>query len=261
MRHDKTQKSIAAYMCRYISHIPARLDFMQSATGFILAMFIAVHLLLEASIIISKEAMLAVSRFFEGYYFFGESYPGIISFLAGFIFVIFILHALIAMRKFPASYRQYHLFKQHMLGFQHRDTTLWFYQAISGFVMFFLASVHLYMMLSNPAKIGPYASADRVYSEWLWPLYLLLLFAVVIHAAIGIYRLILKWGFFNSDKNHQQSRQFRGRMKKILLAAIIIYLSVGVLSLAMYMNIGYEYQYKAGQRYQAAAFDIQESGK
>jgi fumarate reductase subunit C len=128
MRHDKTQKSIAAYMCRYISHMPARLDFMQSLTGLILALFVAAHLLFEASIMISKDAMLAVTKLFEGYYFFGEAYPGIISFLAAFIFVIFILHALIAMRKLPSSYRQYYLFKKHMVRFQHSDTTLWFFR-------------------------------------------------------------------------------------------------------------------------------------
>ena len=91
MRHDKVQKSISAYLCRTISHMPARLDLVQGLTGLILVLFIAVHLLLEASIVISKEAMLAVTIFFEGYYFFGESYPGIISFLAAFIFVILIL--------------------------------------------------------------------------------------------------------------------------------------------------------------------------
>lgn len=76
MRHDRIQKSIAAYRCGFISHIPARLDFIQSASGLILALFIVAHLLFEASILISKDAMLAVTHFFEGYYFFGESYPG-----------------------------------------------------------------------------------------------------------------------------------------------------------------------------------------
>lgn len=249
MRHDKTQKSIAAYMCRYISHMPARLDFMQSITGLILALFIAAHLLFEASIMISKDAMLVVTKFFEGYYFFGEAYPGIISFLAAFIFVIFILHALIAMRKLPSSYRQYYLFKKHMVRFQHSDTTLWFYQAVTGFMMFFLGSVHLYMMMSSPGKIGPYASADRIYSEWLWPLYLLLLISVVLHAAIGLYRLALKWGFF-AGKNPKKSRQV---MKKVMLASVLVYLTIGLLSLGTYTMIGYEHREQAGERYQPVA--------
>lgn len=246
MRHDKIQKSIAAYKCRYISHMPARLDFIQSITGLILALFIAAHLLFEASIIISKEAMYRVTKFFEGYYFFGEAYPGIISFLAAAIFFIFIIHALLALRKIPSSYRQYVIYKQHMQQFQHSDTTLWFYQAVTGIMMLFLGSIHLSMMLSSPSEIGPFASADRIYSQWLWPLYLLLLISVVLHAAIGLYRLALKWGVFEG-KNFRQSRR---TMKKILVVSIIVYLSIGLLSLGTYMLIGYQHSERKGERYQ-----------
>ena len=64
---------------------------------------------------------------------------------------------------------------------KHEDTTLWFWQVFTGFALFFLASVHLYIMLTRPDRIGPYESADRVWSEHLWPLYILLLFAVELH--------------------------------------------------------------------------------
>lgn len=251
MRHDKTQKSITAYMCRYISHMPARLDFLQSMTGLILVLFIAAHLIFEASIIVSNDAMFAVTKFFEGYYFFGETYPGIISFLAAFIFIIIILHAFIAIRKLPSSYRQYHIYKQHMSRFKHADTTLWFYQALTGFMMFFLAPVHLYMVMSQPSEIGPFASADRIYSEWLWPLYLLLLISVVLHAAIGLYRLILKWGFF-TGKNPRKSRL---RLKKIMIISIIFYLAIGLWSLGTYVQLGYQHRDKAGERYQALSIE------
>jgi len=246
MRHDKIQKSVAAYMCRYISHMPARLDFTQSITGLILALFIAAHLLFEASIIISKDAMLAVTKFFEGYYFFGESYPGIISFLTASIFLIFIIHALLVMRKIPSTYRQYVIYKKHMHRFRHSDSTLWFYQVVTGFMLLFLGTVHLSMMMSNPSEIGPYASADRIYSEWMWPLYLLLLISVVLHAAIGLYRLALKWGFFEG-KNPRKSRSV---MKKVMLISIVIYLTIGLLSLGAYAMIGYKHSDNKGQRYQ-----------
>ncbi|MEA3372292.1 MAG: fumarate reductase cytochrome b subunit [Campylobacterota bacterium] len=245
MRHDRVHKSIAAYMRRHISHKPARLDLIQSVTGLILAIFIAGHLLFEASILISKDAMYAVTRMFEGYYFFGETYPGIITFLAGAIFVIFIVHALTAVRKLPSSYRQYSIYKKHMSGMQHSDTSLWFYQAVTGFMMFFLGSVHLYMMMSTPDKIGPYASADRIYSEWMWPLYLLLLISVILHAAIGLYRLALKWGVFEG-KDPKKSRKL---MKKIMIISIVLYMGISLLSLGTYMMIGHKHADKVGERY------------
>ncbi len=245
MRHDRIHKSIAAYMRRHVSHKPARLDFIQSVTGLILAIFIMGHLLFEASILISKDAMYAVTRGFEGYYFFGETYPGIISFLAGAVLFIFILHALMAIRKFPSSYRQYLIFKEHARQMHHSDTSLWIYQAVTGFMMFFLGSVHLYMMMSNPAEIGPYASADRIYSEWMWPLYLLLLISVILHAFIGLYRLALKWGFFEGKK----PKESRKLMKKFMIITIVVYMTISLLSLATYMMIGHDHVDKMGERY------------
>lgn len=94
-----------------IDKTPARLDFTQSLTGLILAVFIMGHLLFEASILISNEMMYKVTIMFEGYYFFGETYPGIVSFFAAFVFAIFILHAAIAIRKLPSSYIQYKIIK------------------------------------------------------------------------------------------------------------------------------------------------------
>jgi fumarate reductase subunit C len=97
-----------------IDKTPARLDFLQSATGLILGLFIMGHILFEASILISKEMMYKVTLMFEGYYFFGERYPGIISFLAAAISTIFILHAAIAMRKMPSKYREYRIMRKHI---------------------------------------------------------------------------------------------------------------------------------------------------
>ncbi|MCU7834611.1 MAG: fumarate reductase cytochrome b subunit [gamma proteobacterium symbiont of Taylorina sp.] len=244
MRHDREQKSIAAYRCGFISCMPARLDLIQSVTGFVLAIFIMAHLIFEASILISKDAMLTVTKFFEGYYFFGEYYPGIISFLAAAIFLILIVHALTALRKFPSSYRQYRIIISHAYYLKHADSKLWLYQVITGFIMFFLASVHLYMMMSRPDQIGPYASADRIYSEWMWPLYLILMLSVILHAFIGLYRLALKWGIF------EQPGQTRRQLKKLMIISIILYTSISLMSLGTYMFIGYQHVDKVGERYQ-----------
>ena len=217
-----------------IDKIPARLDFLQSATGLILAIFIMGHILFEASILISHEMMYRVTLMFEGYYFFGERYPGIISFLAAAIFAIFILHAFIAIRKFPSSYKQYKILKNHVVGMKHEDTYLWMIQVITGFMMFFLGSVHLYIMISQPEHIGPHQSAARIVDEFMGPLYFLLLLSVVSHAFIGLYRLALKWGFMEG-KNTKKSRAF---FKFLMRSFIAVYIVVGLASLAKYTYIG-----------------------
>ncbi|MBC8237900.1 MAG: fumarate reductase cytochrome b subunit [Helicobacteraceae bacterium] len=230
-----------------IDKTPARLDFIQSATGLILAVFIMGHLLFEASILISNEAMYKMTIFFEGYYFFGETYPGIITFLAAAVSVIFILHILTAIRKFPASYRKYKIMRNHMSTMKHEDTSLWMVQVITGFMMFFTASVHLYIMMSQPSNIGPYASSARIVDEFMGPLYLVLLVSVVFHAFVGLYRLAVKWGFMEG-KNSKVSRK---RFKITMYVLIAFYLIIGLASLAKYTYIGMTHDFADGERYKS----------
>ena len=227
------------------SKIPAKLDFLQSATGLILAIFIIFHLLFEASILFGKDSMYAITKMFELDFFIKGGSPIFISILAFIIFAIFIFHAFLAMRKFPNSYREYLRLKTHAKLMKHSDTNLWIIQITTGFMLFFLGSIHLYTMLIQPANIGPFASSDRVYSDMFWPMYLMLLISVVLHAGVGIYRLIMKWGWFDG-KNPKENRL---RTRKIIKIITIIYLIIGLFSLITYIKIGYEHQDSYGERY------------
>ena len=154
---------------------PARLDLAQSASGLVLALFMWGHMAFVSSILLGKDAMWTVTKFFEGYFFFGRSYPWIVSMVVASIIALLVVHALLAVRKFPINYRQFATFRGHMRMMRHEDTTLWFWQVLTGFALFFLASVHLYVMLTRPDRIGPFESADRVWSDHFWPLYIVLL--------------------------------------------------------------------------------------
>jgi len=229
--------------------MPARLDFVQSASGLFLGLFMWLHMLFVASILIGKDVMYAVTRFFEGYYFFGKSYPVLVGLTVAFVFAIFILHAVLATRKFPGNYREYRAFKRHKKLLAHADTSWWFVQAYTGFAMFFLGSVHLYIMMTHPGEIGPYASADRVWSELMWPLYLLLLLAVEFHGGIGLYRLAVKWGWFEGS----DASRTRRRLVRLKWSITAFLLTLGILTLLAYMRIGMEHADRAGERYQPAA--------
>jgi fumarate reductase subunit C len=230
-----------------VNRVPARLDFIQSLTGLILAIFIMGHILFEASILISHEMMYRVTIMFEGYYFFGETYPGIISFLASAISVIFILHALVAIRKFPASYRDYKIIKEHTQRMKHEDSSLWLIQVLTGFMMFFIGSVHLYIMITQPSNIGPFASSSRIVDEFMGPLYFMLLISVVSHAFIGLYRLALKWGFMEG----KSTKVSRARFKLLMKAMIAVYIVVGLSSLLKYTYIGMNHDFSDGLKYKS----------
>jgi len=236
MKHSHT--AAAAYG-------PARLDLLQSATGLFLALFMWLHMFFVASILVSKDAFWTVARFFEGYFFFDRPYPLLVSGFVNLVFLIIVLHAALALRKFPANWQQYRSFWSHMRAMHHGDTTLWMVQVVTGFAMFFLASVHLYLMATRPELIGPYGSADRVWSGRMWPLYLLLLFAVELHGGIGLYRLAVKWGWFASA----DPLRSRIRMKRAKWALTGFFVVLGLLSLAAYVKIGIDHAPNAGELY------------
>jgi fumarate reductase subunit C len=232
-------------MTAKIDRWPARLDALQSLSGLLLLLFIWGHMFFESSILLGKDAMFFVSRLFEGELLFGEPYPQLVSFAVATIGLLIAAHALLALRKFPASYRQYSTLHRHLGTLHHSDTTLWYVQVVTGFAMFFLAPVHLYVMFVQPEKIGPYASADRVWTEGFWLLYVMLLVSVHLHAGVGFYRLIMKWGWFSADT----SAVCRRRTKLAMWGIIAFYLSLGSASLVTYMKIGSEHADRAGERY------------
>ncbi len=239
-------------MKKKLDKTPARLDFTQSVTGLILALFIMGHIIFESSILVSNEMMYRVTIMFEGYYLFGETYPGIITFLAGAISVVFIIHAAIALRKFPDNYRQHKIMKKHIVCMKHEDTSLWIIQLTTGFIMFFIGSVHLYIMMAEPSNIGPFASSFRIVHEHMGPLYFLLLISVVSHAFIGLYRLAMKWGFMEG-KHTEVSRK---RFKLLMKTMIVMYIVVGLFSLTRYTYIGLTHDYSDGAKYKSKTIYI-----
>ncbi|CAA6817936.1 MAG: Fumarate reductase cytochrome b subunit [uncultured Sulfurovum sp.] len=239
------------------SRVPARLDYFQSGSGLILGIFMWGHMLMVSSILISKDFMYSVTKFFEGSFLFEGGAPILVSGFAFFIFVVFIVHAFLGMRKLPANYKQYKIIKETSSTLNHEDTKLWFIQAFTGFSMFFLGSIHIFIIMTNPDQIGPYASADRVWSGWMWPLFILLLLAVEFHGTIGLYRLCVKWGWFDGD----DPRKTRKTLKKVKNYLTAFFLILGFTTLGAYMKIGYDHRHNVGERYVPSTAMVYETAK
>jgi fumarate reductase subunit C len=235
------------------SRWPARMDLAQSLTGLALGLFMWGHMFFVSSILVSEELMWKITKMFEGYFFFGKAYPGIVSVVVAVVTALFVAHALLALRKFPANYRQYRAFSAHKTLLGHSDTTLWWWQFLTGFALFFLASPHLFQMLMNPGLIGPYESADRVWSGAWWPLYLVLLFAVELHGGIGLYRLAVKWGWLEG----KDAKSGRRRLSIAKWTLTVFFLVLGLATLAAYMKIGYAHRDKVGERYTPPGYQQQ----
>jgi len=227
------------------SRWPARLDVVQGATGLLLALFMWGHMFFVSSILLGNDAMWTITKFFEGYFILGRSYPGLVSGVVAVVLALLVAHAALAVRKFPVSYRQYSSFRGHMKAMRHDDTNLWFWQVVTGFAMFFLASPHLYVMLTRPGRIGPFESGDRMWSDHFWLLYLVLLFAVELHGGIGLYRLAVKWGWLAGPDPDKTRR----RLKALKWALTAFFLALGLATLAAYVKIGIDHAPRYGEPY------------
>ncbi|MBI4405569.1 MAG: SdhC, partial [Deltaproteobacteria bacterium] len=115
------------------SPVPARLDFAQSVSGLLLALFLWAHIMLVSTILLGKDAMYFVAKMMEASFLSptGEGYPQLVAGIGLLIFLLFILHAGLAMRKFPANWRQYLELRDQMKMMKHSDTNLWFWQAVT----------------------------------------------------------------------------------------------------------------------------------
>jgi len=230
------------------SRWPARLDVLQGLTGLLLVAFVWAHMFFESSILLGKDAMYWVTGLFEGRHFLDRPLPVLVSIVAAVIIVLVAVHALLAIRRLPASHRRYRALRRHTRALDHDDTTLWYLQVVTGLALFLLLPPHLYMVLVQPENIGPYASSDRVWSGRFWLLYAPLLLAVHLHAAAGTYRLVMKW----LPPSGATAAVSRARLRRAMWGIVGFFVLLGSLSLAAYMTIGADHADRVGERYRPA---------
>lgn len=226
----------------------ARLDLLQGFSGLVLVLFMWAHLFAVSSILLGKEAMYRVALFFEGSLIFDTPQPWLVSVVALLIFVLFAVHTLLALRKIPSGYRQWQHWWRHMRGMRHEDTTLWLVQVITGLILMFFVTGHLLELFMHPGDIGPHSSSARIAGGG-WLLGLVLLLSVEVHAGIGLYRLIVKWGWFGLVDTPQR----RQRLRRAVYALVGFFLLLGLTTQAAYLRIGNSAAVKAGEPYPAAA--------
>jgi fumarate reductase subunit C len=71
------------------------------------------------------------------------------------------------------------------------------------------------------------------------------LFNVELHGGIGLYRLAVKWGWFEGEN----SNRTRIVLKRLKWGITIFFLTLGLLTLAAYMKLGHEHRDRVGERY------------
>ena len=118
----------------------SRLDFWQACTGFLLALFICVHLLLEGTCILSPSITNGIAWFMEATYMAQLAAPIII--------VLIGIHFYIAARKMPFRAGELGIFVRHSRAFKERDTWLWLVQVFTAIVILVCAFAHVWAAVS-----------------------------------------------------------------------------------------------------------------
>jgi fumarate reductase subunit C len=137
------------------------LELITSASGLGLAIFMLMHLSLLSTVLVGAQTMDDLGGFLERYY---------------------LLHAGIGPFILVSRAR----------GMAHLDTWTWVFQVLSGAAVLMLASIHLWVMLTD-LPIEASKSGEHVAGFYLWLDIPFVLF-VWGHLCVGLYRIAVKWG-------------------------------------------------------------------
>lgn len=231
------------------SRSTAMADVAQSVTGVLLGIFLFCHMAFTSSVQISKDLFANLINTSGGMFLGGEDLPILHVIFVGFITLLVVVHAFCALRRFPTSYRQFRDIKAHYQMLRHEDTTLWFVQLTTAFLLFIFVFPHLMSMLTNPHGFD--VNLIGVHTYHMGMLYTFVFLVITeLHGMIGLYRLAVKWDIFTKspDRNviDQAGGDDRAGLRKTFLFIALAMIVCGTLTAWKNYSIGQE-QVEAGQ--------------
>lgn len=202
------------------SKLQGRLDFLQMLSGVLLILFLWAHMLLVSSVILGPGVMNAIAWFFEATYMAQVGGP-----LIG---VLIFFHFLLAARKMPWKVSEQDAFIKHSVMMKHRDTWLWLAQVITALLILIMASIHMWVVLTD-LPISAVKSAARIqHGGWL-AFYLILLPIAEVHVGIGFYRIGVKYGVITAN-----NREWYKKREYALMGGFIF---IGLITLVRFMYL------------------------
>ncbi len=194
------------------------MDWLQMLSGASLILFMWCHMILVSSVVISPGVMNAIAEFFES--------TGMAQVGGPLIFLVFLMHFVLAARKIPFHFDGQKTLWQHARMLRHGDTWLWVVQAVSAMIILIMASIHIWVVLTD-LPITAIKSATRVQGGFWVVFYLFLLPLVELHVGIGFYRIAVKWGFVKDAD--------RKKFKRGENLLTMMFIAIGLVTLIRFM--------------------------
>lgn len=166
------------------------IDVAQSISGILLVGFLWMHMLFVGTILLGEGVFNTLAHALDEYYLAQIGIP--------FIILLILIHIIIAGRRAPLRLRDLRISWRLTKMMGHTDTWIWVGQVVTALLVAILTSIHLWIILVE-FPITSVISAIRVDSPLLW-LYIVLLLTGEYHAGFGLYRIFVKWGWFERKK-------------------------------------------------------------
>ncbi|QGY40844.1 succinate dehydrogenase/fumarate reductase cytochrome b subunit [Pseudodesulfovibrio cashew] len=194
------------------------MDWFQMLSGASLILFMWCHMLLVSSVVISPGVMNSIAEFFES--------TGLAQVGGPLIFLVFLVHFVLAARKIPFRFDGQKTVVQHAKMLNHGDTWMWVIQAVSAMIILIMGSIHMWVVLTD-LPITAAKSAARIQGGFWAAFYLVLLPLAEIHVGIGFYRIAVKWGFIKDRE--------RGKFKRGENVLTLMFITIGFITLIRFM--------------------------
>jgi len=212
-------QGVPVYLQKTLAKSPrweALMELVELGTALVLLIFLQFHLLAVSSIILGAEAFNRDALFMDEYYI---SYVGI-----PLVILAILVHGVVAMRKAPWRIQEARVVYQHSRRLAHLDTWLWVVQILTGGAILILAAIHIWSTLIT-WPIEAQTSALRVQGGH-FTFYLVLLAVAEVHAMAGLYRILVKWGWWH-----------RSRFVNYLLFITAFFVVLGFIALIFFMML------------------------
>ncbi len=179
-------------------------DLAQSISGVILIGFLWMHMLFVSTIVVSPALFDTLSEGLDKYYLAQFGIPATI--------LVIIIHIFLAGRRAPLRLRDLRIAWRLTKMMNHYDTWVWAGQVITALMVGIMASMHLWTIITNwplraatsAVRVASSGPADITWGGFHFPFFLVFYVVFLIvgeyHGGFGLYRIFVKWGWFERHK-------------------------------------------------------------